>query len=99
MIHAQACILLCHMNVRFSSIVDMAVVDIEVIKARTTVPSETTETDQGFRTQLIDRDVCCVFTGLEARVGEGLHVIPFRRGSEVCSSLILMAISLSFCLF
>jgi len=65
----------------------MAVVDIEVVKARTTVPSETTETDQGFCTQLIDRDVCCVFTGLEAEMGEGLHIIPFKRGSVVRSPL------------
>jgi len=65
----------------------MAVVDIEVVKARTAVPSETTGTRQGFRTQLIDRDVCCVFTGLEARAGEGLHIIPFKRGSEVRSRL------------
>ena len=66
----------------------MAVVDLEVIKARTAVPSETTGTRQGFRTQLIERDVCCVFTGLEAQYGEGLHIIPFQRGSEVASPLL-----------
>ena len=67
---------------------DMAVVDVEVIKARTAVPSETTGTRHGFRTRLIERDINCVFTGLEARDSEGSHIIPFIRGSEVRSLLL-----------
>jgi len=66
----------------------MAVVDIEVIKARTGVPSETTGTRDGFRDKLLQRDICCVFTGLPADAGDGLHIIPFKRGPEVCSPLL-----------
>jgi hypothetical protein len=68
MIHSHVSILPCHMNARFSFTADMAVVDIEVIKARTGVPSETTGTCDGFRNKLLQRDICCVFTGIEARL-------------------------------
>ena len=61
----------------------MAVVDIEVIKAQTTTPS--TGTPSVFRDQLLQRDICCIFTGFEPRYGDGIHIIPFKRGSEVCS--------------
>ena len=50
-----------HMNARFSSMADMAVVDLEVIKAWTIVPSETIWTRNGFRDLLLERDIYCVF--------------------------------------
>ena len=62
---------------------DMAVVDLEVIKARTTVPSETMWTRSGFRDLLLERDVYCVFTGFEAKFGHSVHIIPYCRGSDV----------------
>jgi hypothetical protein len=57
-------------------------VDVEVIKQRSQVPSETTRTREDFRTRLSERDRCCVWTGLE---GIGMHIIPYRRGDEACS--------------
>ncbi|KAI0247736.1 hypothetical protein BJV78DRAFT_1157000 [Lactifluus subvellereus] len=57
-------------------------VDLEVIKMRTNVPSETMQTREEFRTNLLERDVGCMWTGAEARHGAGLHIIPYERGSE-----------------
>jgi len=71
-----------HMNARFSSMTDMAVVDLEVIKARTAVSSETTGTHDGFREDLLKRDLCCIFTGHPPNFGEGFYIIPYRRGSD-----------------
>jgi hypothetical protein len=34
-------------------------VDLEVIKVRTNVPSESTQTRNDFRTNLVERDVVC----------------------------------------
>jgi len=56
-------------------------VDLEVIKQRSQVPSETTATREAFRTELSERDGCCVWTGEE---GTGIHIIPFRRGDQAC---------------
>jgi hypothetical protein len=64
-------------------------VDIEVIKQRSNVPSETTESRSDFRNQLLIRDACCVFTGSSDRFGSGMHIIPYKRGSEVCSEVLL----------
>jgi hypothetical protein len=61
-------------------------VDLEVIKERTRVPSETTETREVFRTKLLKRDVCRAFTGVSAEEGDAIHIIPCERGSEVCST-------------
>ncbi|KAF8495603.1 hypothetical protein BU17DRAFT_78499 [Hysterangium stoloniferum] len=57
-------------------------VDLEVIKMRTNVPSETTQSRNQFRNNLLERDVFCVWTGAAPDVGAGLHIIPFQRGSE-----------------
>ncbi|OJA19404.1 hypothetical protein AZE42_13933, partial [Rhizopogon vesiculosus] len=57
-------------------------VDLEVIKLRTNVPSESTNTRNEFREKLLKRDVCCVWTGAAKRHGVGLHIIPYQRGSE-----------------
>jgi len=56
-------------------------VDLEVIKQRSQVPSETTRTREDFRTKLLARDGCCVWTGLP---GMGMHIIPYSRGDEAC---------------
>ena len=61
----------------------MHAVDLEVIKARTNEPSESTQTRDEFRHNLLQRDVSCVWTGLEPLFGSGLHIIPFNRDSEV----------------
>ena len=52
---------------------------------RTNVSSETTRTpkNENFRTKLLGRDVSCVWTGAGKDHGSGLHIIPFRRSSEV----------------
>ena len=57
-------------------------VDLEVIKQRSQLPSETTRTHEDFRTRILERDGCCVWTGLE---GIGMDVIPYSRGDEACS--------------
>jgi hypothetical protein len=63
-------------------------VDPEVIRLRTNVPSETTGTRDAFRAGLLERDLCCVWTGLSERYGgEGMHIIPYKRGSEVCRTI------------
>jgi len=64
-------------------------VDLEVIKERTQVPSETTRTREDFRAELLKRDVRCVFTGVSAEEGDGIHIIPYKRGTEVRSTFIL----------
>ena len=56
-------------------------VDLEVIKQRSQVPSETTRTRDDFRTRVLERDGYCVWTGLE---GIGMHIIPYSRGDEAC---------------
>ena len=57
-------------------------VDLEVIKQRSQVRSETTRTREDFRTRVLERDGCCVWTGVD---GIGMHIIPYGRGDEACS--------------
>ena len=61
-----------------------SIIDLEVIKTRTNVPSETTEMRNEFSTDLLERDVCCVWTGTDPFIGDGFHIIPYKRGSDVC---------------
>ena len=69
-------------HVIYLSTEDLAqVVDLDVIKARTDAPSESSATRDDFRTVLEERDVRCVWTG--SVLVDGLHIIPFERGSEV----------------
>jgi len=49
----------------------MQAVDLEVIRMRTHVPSETTRTREDFRTKLLDRDAFCVWTGVGEDYGSG----------------------------
>jgi len=56
-------------------------VDIEVIKQRSQISSESTRTCKDFRTKLSARDGWCVWTGL---TGTGMHIIPYSRGDEAC---------------
>ena len=62
------------------------IVDLQVIKLRTNVPSETTQTRDDFRHRLLRRDARCVWTGIEPDYGGvGLHIIPYKQGPEVRS--------------
>ncbi|KAF9519465.1 hypothetical protein BS47DRAFT_1358081 [Hydnum rufescens UP504] len=54
-------------------------VDPKVVKTGTTGLSQTTETRDAFRDELLGRDGQCVFTGADAVV---MHIIPFKCGSE-----------------
>lgn len=56
-------------------------VDLEVIKQRSQVPTETTETHEDFRAKVLERDGCCVWTSMQ---GVGMHIIPYSRGDEAC---------------
>jgi hypothetical protein len=62
-------------------------VDLEVIRTRSDVASESEQACGGFRTKLLQRDVCCVWTGHNMNLGVGLHIIPYERGSEVRSTI------------
>lgn len=69
----------------------MQAVDLEVIRTRTDMYHSEPETSQtlrdireSFHTKLLERDVSCVWTDAREVCGSGLHIIPFRRGSEVC---------------
>jgi hypothetical protein len=56
-------------------------VDLEVIKLRSQVPSQTTGIVEGFRQELATRDgERCVWTGLPP--GVGMHIIPWSKGDE-----------------
>ncbi|KAI9572192.1 hypothetical protein HD554DRAFT_2311642 [Boletus coccyginus] len=55
-------------------------VDLEVIKLRSQVPSQTSRTQGSFRQELATRDgEFCVWTGLP---GVGMHIIPWSKGDE-----------------
>jgi hypothetical protein len=72
---------------RYLSNVDLVhVVDLEVIKTWTSMLSETSWTCDSFRNKLLERDVRCLWTGL-VNYGAGLHIIPYKRGSEVRSTI------------
>ena len=58
-------------------------VDLEVIKQRSQLSSESTGTHEDFRTRLIERDGRCVWTGLK---GIGMYIIPYERGNEASCS-------------
>jgi hypothetical protein len=64
------------------------VVDLEVIKTRTNVPSETSRTREDFRALLLERDDYCVWSGIS--YGAGMHIIPFKQGSDVRSIIIYL---------
>jgi hypothetical protein len=64
-------------------------VDLEVIKQRTHVSSQTTRTRDDFRQRLAERDgEDCVWTGMSP--GVGMHIIPYRRGDEACITCVLV---------
>jgi hypothetical protein len=67
-------------------------VDIEVIKQRTHVPSETAGTREDLRRKLAERDgEDCVWTGLSP--GVGMHIIPHSRGDEACIPSVLLLLA------
>jgi hypothetical protein len=71
------------------------VIDLEVIKTGTSMSSETSQTHDDFRARLLERDVCCVWSGIT--YGVGLHIIPFKRGSDVrsiifCSECLIVSL-------
>ncbi|KAF9519471.1 hypothetical protein BS47DRAFT_1379266 [Hydnum rufescens UP504] len=58
------------------------VVDLEVIKMESAVPSEITTSRNDFHEKLLERDGFCVFSGAPADVCQAAHIIPYARGSE-----------------
>lgn len=58
--------------------------DLDVIQKRTNTSSATSGALEDFYANLLKRDGCCVWTGLD---GDGRHIIPYERGEEVCSTL------------
>ncbi|KAF7977086.1 hypothetical protein HWV62_4663 [Athelia sp. TMB] len=61
-------------------------IDLEVIQERSSVPSGETGGDKTFRSDLLERDQYCVWTG--ASLGAGTHIIPHARSSEWFQSII-----------
>ncbi|KAF9513409.1 hypothetical protein BS47DRAFT_1344194 [Hydnum rufescens UP504] len=57
-------------------------VDLEVIKYKSAVTSQTNTTRDDFRTRLLERDGFCVFTGYADGFTEAVHIIPFSRWFE-----------------
>ena len=49
--------------------------------------SETAKTQEDFRQRLLERDLCCVWTGLGAVFNSAMHIIPYSRGPEVHSTI------------
>jgi hypothetical protein len=49
--------------------------------------SGSTDPCENFRAQLLERDICCIWTGGSEEVVDAIHIIPFQRSSEVCSLL------------
>lgn len=60
-------------------------IDPDVVKTRSRLTSDNSSLPPQFKDQLIKRDACCVFTGVENDSGQtsALHLIPRARGSEV----------------
>ena len=56
-------------------------VDLEIIKQQSQFPSETTQTREDFCSKTLERDGCCVWTGMD---GMGMHIIPYGQGNEAC---------------
>ena len=65
-------------------------VDLEVIRDRIRVASETTSTRENFRQTLLERDPNCVWTGVKQKYCSTMHIIPHRRGSEVRSTHLVL---------
>jgi hypothetical protein len=73
--------LLCDSEADDTSDVLSHAVDLEVIKLRSQVPSQTAGTREGFRQELATRDgERCVWSGLPP--GVGMHIIPWSKGDE-----------------
>jgi hypothetical protein len=62
-------------------------VDLEVIRGRTHNPSETMGTRDDFCQNLMGHDLYCVWMGISELYSSGMHIIPHRWGSEVCSTI------------
>jgi hypothetical protein len=65
-------------------------VDPEVIKVnvRESVRSGSSRAPDDFRSKLLERDTCCVWTGAGPRSATSLHIIPFQWGSDVRSTIL-----------
>jgi hypothetical protein len=57
-------------------------VDLEVIRARDRVASESTITCDTFHEQLVRCDALCVWTGMPVELGVGLHIILYKQGDD-----------------
>jgi hypothetical protein len=67
-------------------------VDLEVIKERSNVPclrKPRISTRNKFHTNLFNRDVLCVFARSNEGTGTGMHIIPYKRGSGMCSTILI----------
>ncbi|KAF9505532.1 hypothetical protein BS47DRAFT_1400322 [Hydnum rufescens UP504] len=64
-------------------------VDLEVIKIKSAVPSEITTSRNDFRENILERDPLCVFSGApEDFLSSSPHIIPYARGSEWFQTII-----------
>ena len=62
------------------------VVDLDVVKARSSVHSEPSHSRDDFKSKLLARDLGCPWTGMDGPYVQACHIIPFRRGLTVCLS-------------
>lgn len=56
-------------------------VDLQVIQQRSQIISASDDSSDEFLDKTLERDGCCVWTGLEEIT---MHIIPYARGSEAC---------------
>ncbi|KAI0266161.1 hypothetical protein BC834DRAFT_843212 [Gloeopeniophorella convolvens] len=57
-------------------------IGMDAIKEQSSVRGTPTSTQERFKEELLERDVCCIFTGARASGVEGAHIIPFIKQDE-----------------
>ena len=63
-------------------------IDLQAVAEPSSIKVPTTATEW-FRDSLIQRDVCCIFTGCPAAAAEAAHIIPFVKQDEVSRYVLL----------
>ncbi|TFY76181.1 hypothetical protein EWM64_g7833 [Hericium alpestre] len=62
-------------------------IDMEMIRARSSSQTSCTSAQEGFYDDLVDRDVCCVFTG-DRITCLATHIIPFAEDNQLLNEIV-----------
>ncbi|KAI0289275.1 hypothetical protein BC826DRAFT_630875 [Russula brevipes] len=57
-------------------------VDLEVIMTEIQASSESVDLCEKICAQLLERDICCIWTGGTEEIVDAVHIIPFQRSSD-----------------